>query len=457
MNRLSDFHSTKQVKIHGDALITLAAAEISGNSRGMPTPLRLAIAGCGSRGRTYAKLAAHFRDRYTIVAAADPNPKSLAVVVDAAGVSARCATFTSVDALLDARPDADVLVLATQDDMHFAPAMRALELGYDLLLEKPAACTLEETATLRAAAKSLDRKIVLCFVLRYTPFYRAAKDFIQSGRLGDVVSIQAIEGVEPYHQAHSFVRGHWSRSQDSSPMILAKSSHDMDILHWLAGSPVRAVSSFGRTGYFHAGNAPGGATARCTDNCPHAGTCFYDSHRYLTDKRGWLGMVLPDAATMDDASILDFLRTSPWGRCVWKCDNDVVDHQVVALDFTNGITATFTMTAFESGRELAIFGTRGVLRGGATGKRAGTPELWFRDHTGTTIEEIVLPEATEAGYAGHGGGDYGIMDSLDHIIAGELGADPLFDSTAESHFTAFAAELSRRDDGRRILLADLRE
>ena len=422
----------------------------------MPKPLRLAIAGCGSRGRTYAKLAAHFRDRYTIVAAADPNPKALAVVVEAAGGPQACLEFTHIDYLLAARPDADVLVLATQDDMHFAPAMRALELGYDLLLEKPAACTLEETAALRDAANRLGRKIVLCFVLRYTPFYRTAKACITSGKLGEVVSIQAIEGVEPYHQAHSFVRGHWSRAEDSSPMILAKSSHDMDILHWLAGAPVRAISSFGRTGYFHAGNAPAGATARCTDACPHAGTCFYDSHRYLADKRNWLGMVLPEAATMQDDEILAFLRTSPWGRCVWRCDNDAVDHQVIAMDFANGATATFTMTAFESGRELAIFGTKGVLRGGAIGKRAGTPELWFRDHTGTTIEEIPIPEASEAGYAGHGGGDYGIMDTLDHIIAGELGDDPLFGSTAESHFMAFAAEMSRLDDGHRILLADLR-
>lgn len=418
-------------------------------------PLRLAIAGCGSRGRTYARLAAHLAPRYEIVAAADPNPEARARVLEAATTSP-CQEFASVAEMLDARPDADAMVIATQDDQHHEPAIRALHSGYDLLLEKPAATRLEDVLAIRDAALATGRKVVLCYVLRHTPFYRAAREVIASGKLGKIISIQATEGVEPYHQAHSFTRGHWSRTADSSPMILAKSSHDMDILHWLVGSPARAVSSFGRLGFFHAGHAPAGATDRCTNGCPHSGTCFYDARRYLTDKRRWLEMVRPDAAMMDDNAILRFLESSPWGRCVWKCDNDVVDHQVLAIDFENGTTGTFTMTAFDSGRHLAIFGTEGVLKGGADGKRTGAPELWFRSHHSESAEPVALPPAPSHGYAGHGGGDHGIMDALDGILRGQSGDEYLLDSTLESHFMAFAAEISRREDGRRVPLAPLR-
>lgn len=418
-------------------------------------PLRLAIAGCGSRGRTYARIAAHLSSRYTIVAAADPNPAARAQVVQAAGGEG-CLEFASADEMLDARPDADAVVISTQDELHHGPAIRAMEAGYDLLLEKPAATSLSHVLAIRDAARATGRKVVICYVLRHTPFYRAIRDFLATGRLGRIISIQAVEGVEPFHQAHSYTRGHWSREEDSSPMILAKSCHDMDILQWLVGSPVRVLSSFGRLGYFHAGNAPAGATARCTDGCPHRGTCFYNAHRYLSDKRRWLNMILPDAESMDDAAVLEFLRTSPWGRCVWRCDNDVVDHQAIALDFENGVTGTFTMTAFDNGRHIAIFGTGGVLKGGADGARTGAPELWFRSHDSNTAEIVPLPAAPKHGYAGHGGGDFGIMDALDKILRGDDGKEHLLDSTLESHYMAFAAEISRREDGRRVLLDELR-
>ncbi|MFM7180121.1 MAG: Gfo/Idh/MocA family protein [Verrucomicrobiales bacterium] len=418
------------------------------------TPLRLAIAGCGSRGRTYARIAAQLSPRYSIVAAADPDPAARAQIALVAGEN--CREFASADELIEARPDADAMVIATQDETHHELAIRAMEAGYDLLLEKPAATNLEHVLAIRETARATGKKVVLCYVLRHTPFYRAIRDFLSSGRLGKIVNIQMVEGVEPYHQAHSFVRGHWSREQDSSPMILAKSCHDMDIMQWLVGSPARALSSFGRLGHFHKGNAPAGSTARCTDGCPHSGSCFYDAHRYLSDKRRWLNMILPNAESMDDASILDFLRSSPWGRCVWHCDNDVVDHQVIGFDFENGVSGTFTMSAFDSGRQISIMGTEGVLKGGADGTRTGAPELWFRSHASESAEAVALPPAPEHGYAGHGGGDYGIIDALDKILRGADSGEHLLDSTLESHFMAFAAEQSRREDGRRILLDELR-
>jgi predicted dehydrogenase len=416
--------------------------------------MRLAIAGCGSRGRTYARIAARLSPRYSIVAAADPDPAARARVVQASGNG--CLEFASAEEMIHARPEADAMVIATQDDRHHGPAIRAMESGYDLLLEKPASTRLGEVLAIRDTARATGKKVVLCYVLRHTPFYQAIKGFIASGRLGKIINIQAVEGVEPYHQSHSFVRGHWAREEDSSPMILAKSCHDMDILQWLVGAPARALSSFGRLGYFHSGNAPAGATARCTDGCPHTGTCFYDAHRYLSDKRRWLNMVLPDAESMDDAAILRFLRESPWGRCVWFCDNNVVDHQVIAFDFENDVTGTFTMSAFDSGRQISILGTEGVLKGGADGTRTGAPELWFRAHNSATAEAVALPSSPEDGYAGHGGGDFGIIDALDKILRGDGNGEHLLDSTLESHFMAFAAERSRREDGRRVFLDEIR-
>jgi predicted dehydrogenase len=210
------------------------------------------------------------------------------------------------------------------------------------------------------------------------------KQLIESGRLGRIISIRTHEGVEPFHQAHSFVRGHWGKSAESTPMIVAKCSHDADLLCWLGGAPAASLSSFGNRSWFRMENAPQGAPARCTDGCPVAKDCLYDSHRYLTDKRRWLGMVMDGYEQADDEQVLTFLRNSPWGRCGYRCDNDVVDHQVLACELENGITATHTMTAFDAGRGIEIYGTLASLKGGTPYSEAGAPELWLRHHVTVT-------------------------------------------------------------------------
>jgi predicted dehydrogenase len=407
-------------------------------------PLQIAILGCGSRGRTYAEIVASFGDRYRITAAADPvalRCSGIARLVPSHGIR----TFSSAEELFAAGKLADVLIIATQDADHFAHASTALRLGYDILLEKPAAETLVRCEELDALARSLDRRIGLCFVLRYTPFYSTAKALITSGRLGRIISIRAGEGVEPFHQAHSFVRGHWSKSSDSTPMIVAKCSHDTDLLCWLAGSAPAGISSFGGLDWFRLENAPAGAPARCTDGCPAAPHCPFDAHRYLGDKRRWLGMVMDGAETADDTAILDFLKSSPWGRCVYRCDNDAVDHQVVAVEMLNGVSATLTMTAFDHGRTLEIHGTRASLRGGSPLQEAGTPELWLRDHKSGKTEPVELLQALApgaAGYSGHGGGDWGIMDALDRMFRGPDRLPPGLEGMA-GHRLAFLAEKFR--------------
>lgn len=407
----------------------------------MENLLEIAVLGCGSRGRTYSKIIAAIGDRYRITAAADRNENRVRAVASLAP-SGNVLCFDSAEALFSAGKQADVLIIATQDSQHFDHAMQALELGYDLLLEKPAAESLERCEELDRRARELGRRIALCFVLRYTPFYSAIKRIIASGKLGRVISMRTHEGVEPFHQAHSFVRGHWRSSVGSTPMIVAKCSHDADLLCWLGGAPVACISSYGDLTWFKPANAPAGAPLRCTDGCPAAAECMYDSHRYLSEKRNWLGMVMDGHTDADDETILDFLRTSPLGRCVYHCDNDVVDHQVLSCQLENGVTATHTMTAFDSGREIEIFGTLASLKGGSPFSGIGAPELWLRHHGSGKSEpvEIEIPDAT--GYAGHGGGDFGLVSSLHELFRGETRLEPGLDGLA-GHRLAFLAEKSR--------------
>jgi predicted dehydrogenase len=403
--------------------------------------LRLAFVGCGSRGRTYARIAALLEDRYQITAAADPVEVRTAAVVDAAK-SSSVRVFSGADDFFAAGKLADVVVIATQDAQHFDHATAALLAGYDVLLEKPASESLARCEQLDALARQLGRRIVLCFVLRYTPFYETVKAIVDSGRLGKIITIRASEGVDPFHQAHSFVRGHWSITGSSSPMIVAKCSHDADLLCWLSGSVPQRVHSMGGLEWFQPANAPDGAPSRCTDGCPASPDCSYDAHRYLGDKRSWLRMVMDHSEAADDDRILDFLKKSPWGRCVYRCGNDAVDHQVLSVTMENGVTATLTMTAFDCGRTLEIHGTRASLRGGQPFQDAGSPELWLRDHHDGSIEKIAIPEGDAHGYSGHGGGDFGIINALDGLFQGPAALPPGLDGLA-GHRLAFLAEHSR--------------
>ena len=398
--------------------------------------LRIAILGCGARGRTYASMIGQLKERYQIMATCD-------LVESRAREAASHATeeipvFTNDEAFFQQGKVADLLIIATQDRNHYGHALRAMELGYDILLEKPAAQTLEQCEHLDQVAKEKGRKIGLCFVLRYTPFYRAVRDFLDSGRLGKVISMHASEGVEPYHQAHSFVRGHWAKTGDCTPMILAKCSHDTDLLCWFAGSEIKHVSSYGRLEFFNKKNAPQGAPMRCSDGCEHRSTCMYDAHHYLGEKRRWLRMVMDGSETATDEQIMNFIQTSPWGRCVFHCDNDAVDHQVISGEMKNGVSVTFSMTAFDLGRSIEIYGTKGSLKGGLPWQVAGAHELWFRDHSTGEKEDVPVIHADEIGYAGHGGGDFGIIDSLDKLFGDSGILSPGLDGLAGHQFALLA-------------------
>ncbi|MCH7227765.1 Gfo/Idh/MocA family protein [Haloferula sp. A504] len=403
----------------------------------MKQTLTFAVIGCGSRGRTYMRIA---RDLgHSIAAFADPLSEARETMREISGDPATRA-FETGEELLEEPRLADVALVSTQDAQHFEHAKAALLQGYDVLLEKPAATSSEEVEELARLARDRKRKLLLCFVLRYTPFYRALKKAVDDGMIGDLVCINASEGVGPWHYSHSYIRGHWAKSAESTPMIVAKCSHDTDLLHWLTGSEVTSLSSYQDRPYFTRDREPEGATDRCTDGCPHAGTCRYDAHRYLDDQRRWLRMVRADAESMTDEDILEWLRTSDWGRCAWRCDQDAPEHQVVSMQFANGVTATLTMTAFDTGRRIRLHGTRGIIEG-ATHADGREPWIECRLHEGETTV-IPVDDTPSGGYAGHGGGDFGLIEALPDLLAGDE-ADFI-----EGHRIAFdAAASAARNSG----------
>jgi predicted dehydrogenase len=406
-------------------------------------PLKLACIGCGARAQTYTQLAARQPDRFEIVAGADPVPERVEKI---RGISGRedFRGFPSAEALLAAGKLADVMIVATQDNSHDAHCRGALQAGYDVLLEKPIATRVDQVLEIERLARQVNRRVMVCFVLRFAAFYRKVKEIIESGALGEIASIQASEGVMPWHQAHSFVRGHWAVVAKSSPMILSKCCHDTDIVHWLVGRRCRRIASFGSLEFFRPERAPAGAPARCTDGCPVGDTCAFNALRYTTDMRSpWLSMVFDRAQDATVEEIITWLRTSPWGRCVYRCDNDAVDRQVLALEFEGGVTGTFTMTAFEQGRHVEVYGTKGVLKGGETYRKHFGAHLVLLPHEGEPVRYTV--QAEDGGYELHGGGDPGLVRALYQEMRKPRG-EPIeagLDSTVHSHLITFAAEEAR--------------
>ena len=423
----------------------------------MSQPVTFAICGCGNRGlEAYAPYQEGHPDEMRIVAGADVRPQRLAMLRERYGVPPeRC--FAS-DAELLAQPRlADVMIVSTQDRQHVSAALAALDKGYHVLLEKPISPSLAECRALQQKAHETGKAVVVCHVLRYTRFYAVLQDLLRRGEIGKLETIDAIEHVAYWHQAHSFVRGNWRRSDETSPMILQKSCHDMDILRWLAGESCLRVQSFGSLDYFTAENAPEGAAPRCLDGCKCKEDCPYDAEKiYITDPRtgvhgkgkGWPCGVLVSDPT--EEKLREALRTGPYGRCVFHCDNSVVDHQTVNLEFANHIHATFTMTAFtqDCHRTIKVTGTLGEIEGDMTEntlhlRRFGRPE------------RIIDLREQGGEFSGHGGGDFGLMSSFCKLIAqgGSQGLTGV-DASVESHVMALAAEASRLDGGRTITLSE---
>ena len=407
------------------------------------------LIGGGSRGTTYTNIMLENPEKFKLVAVAEP-------------IDARRETFKRKHNLADdmcfnswedilAKPKmADLAVICTLDEMHYEPAMKAIELGYDILLEKPVAQTAQECADIALAAERKGVKVLVCHVLRYTTFFKKIKEIVMNGIIGDVMSVIQVEAVGNIHQSHSYVRGNWHSEKETTPMLLAKSCHDIDIIQWIIDKPCKKVQSFGKLSHFHSGNAPEGSPVRCIDGgCPVEDTCPYNSKKlYYDDKENlWFRDVCTrkNAKTSipTDEEVMESLTTTDYGLCVYHANNDVVDHQVVNMEFADDVTVSFTMNAFnQGGRYMRIFGTKGELY--AHGYEDCITVYTFED---SKQKKYPINAADESIVGGHGGGDDGIINELyaylDDNYNGFCAAD--IGISTKNHLIGFAAEKARKN------------
>ena len=396
-------------------------------------PITAVVLGGGSRGVNYSNYSLLKPEELKIVAIAEPREDRRTQFAQTFGVPEEHA-FASWQELLEQPKMADVAFVCTLDQDHIGPALAALEKGYHILLEKPMSNREQECIEIEAAAAKAGKHMAVCHVLRYTPFYQTIKGIIDSGEIGQVTVASQIENVAYWHQAHSFVRGNWRNAEDTSPMILQKCCHDVDILLWLAGKDCKKVSSFGSLRHFTPENAPEGAPQRCLDGCPHADSCLYYAPKlYLTGETGWPVDVLTTDLTPE--GITKALREGPYGRCVYHCDNDVVDRQVVNMELEDGVVCNLIMSAFTANccRQLKILGTLGQIQADMS-----TNEVWLHPFGGEPRKVEVA-----AADSGHGGGDYGLLRDFLTVIREGGESRTSAKASLQSHLVCFAAEKSR--------------
>lgn len=421
------------------------------------------ILGCGNRGgNAYAHWCAENPSRVRVVAIADHDHRYRERVRDMLGLD-ESACYGSAEELLAQPRLADGLVLALTEDMRFEPFRRAIEAGYHVLCEKPLARSAEELRAMNAVVATHNSRVLTSHVLRHQPFFQEVHRIVAGGELGQVVHLQHNENVSYWHFTHSYVRGVFRNTTKAGPVILAKTSHDLDILSWLAASPAQRVMSRGDLVHFRAEHAPAGAPLRCLDGCPIFDTCPHNAEllyvKELGTAEGWpVSMVEPQTSA---GARRHAIEEGPYGRCVYHCDNTQPDHQTTAVDFENGITAVLTTSAFtgEDTRTLRIFGTEAELLGHMTSGRievrkfAGATGEGVRPF-GAGTSEVLTVDST----LGHELGDAGLMDSFVQVLAREL-EDPLtaWEDSTDSHWMAFAAERSRADSSAWIAVDHIRK
>ena len=409
------------------------------------SPVKLLVVGCGSRGMVYSEYAMRFPERAQVVAVAEPRDFYRNDLAEKCGVPENMRFHNWQEAA--ALPKmADAVLICTLDEEHEAPAIAFANLGYAILLEKPMAPTEQACRNIVDAVKKNNVLFAVCHVLRYTSQTRKIKEIIDSGRIGRIVSMQRLEPVRHWHQCHSFVRGNWRNSKETCFMLLAKCCHDLDWIRYIMNKPCAAIHSFGSLFEFKPENQPKGAADRCVDcpkeiesQCPASALKIYMRDRALQGKAtDWPTNVLTSNQTPE--GVMEALKNGPYGRCAYKCDNDVVDNQVVNITFKDGTTAQLLMTAFCNviGRVTRIFGTRGDIF-------ADNDKIVVTDFLTDESENIVTDADDGTILSGHGGGDFHIMDDFISAIENN---DPTriisnADETLESHLMCFKAEESR--------------
>ena len=402
------------------------------------TAIDAVIVGAGNRGYTYSKFALEHPQQLIITAVADPDDERRDRIAYQHDIPpSHC--YASWEELIANGQTARAAINCTMDRMHMESTEALLHAGYDVLLEKPMSPVLEENVRIVQIAEELGRTLQICHVLRYSPFWITLREIVQSGRLGRIISVDHRENLIFYHMAHSYVRGNWRNEATSGPMILAKCCHDLDILYWILRKRVARLNSFGSLTHFRPENAPEGAPLRCTDGCPAADECKYYAPRLYASAldHPFFNHV---SIQLSEQARLEALPRTPYSRCVYFCDNDVVDHQTVNMELEDGTTVTLTMQGQgnDESRTMRYDGTRATLYGKFT--YTGN-QFSIHDHLTGEVERF---EADAVDDSGHGGGDFGIVRSFVNALNGNPD-DSITTAreSLESHLLAFAAEESR--------------
>lgn len=402
------------------------------------------ILGAGHRSLIYGDVSLKLPDKLKIVAVADIDREKALFAAKRYGIP-EDRVFDSVESLAAAGKIADVVINGTLDELHVPTSLPLLALGYDMLLEKPFATNPSELAELYVAAKRNKSRVFICHVLRYSSYYRAIRRLINSGKIGKIISINMAEDISRHHMVVSYVRGQWNNENKSAPLLLAKSCHDIDLMMWLMkGDDPETVYSVGSDYSFKESKAPEGAGTRCLLDCPIEKDCPYSAAKhYLGKDKGHSFYVWKDTKISEKKKREELKHTNPYGRCVWKCGHEGVDHQTVSVTFESGAVGVFTLTggAPRDERRIQIVGTEGSISGVFEENRFTVRHL---NEEESVVEEVVsenIPALTL-----HGGGDLALMlDFCDYVKGGEpsISCSELSDSLA-GHLVVFAAEKSRK-------------
>ncbi|NOU62469.1 gfo/Idh/MocA family oxidoreductase [Paenibacillus sp. LMG 31461] len=413
-------------------------------------PVTVVIVGAGHRSLIYASFAEMHPEQMKIVGVVDPDVERRALTKERFDLSDE-GCFSDIDELITKPKMADAVINGTMDHLHVSTSIPLLRAGYDIMLEKPIGISEDEVLSLYEEAKRLGRKVMICHVLRYAPFYASIRQQIADGVIGDIVSLTTSENVTYHHMAMAYVRGKWGRvDKGGSSMLMAKSCHDLDVLAWMKGDvqPVK-VSSFGGLQQFRPEKAPSGAGTRCLVDCSIEENCPYSARKHYIEQRLWSAYVTYNThlgVTISDEELAESLRTdSPYGRCVWHCDNDVVDHQTVIMEFADGSSGTHVMTGGTSkpGRSIHIVGTKGEIQGEM---EEGS---YVIRHPDARKGHIYSEQQFEVGVSGdlHGGGDLLLTADFVKVLRGAV---PSISSTSleqslHGHLIGFAADQSRQE------------
>ncbi len=397
-------------------------------------PVTAITLGAGNRGNVYGNYASKYPEQLDIVGVAEPIKIRNDRYLKQHDIPKKH-SFVTWEHVFEMPKFADAIIITTPDDLHYGPCMKALEMGYDVLLEKPISPSEKECRDILDLAEKTGRIVAVCHVLRYAPYFVELRKLIQNGSIGELVSVQHFEPIEHVHMAHSFVRGNWHNSKATTPIILAKSCHDLDILRWMIGKPCEKITAFGGLKWFREENKPEGATPRCMDGCKVEKECPYSAMKiYYRDRQRTYVFDLPEDKEKHGEAILEYLRTTNYGRCVYQMENDQADHYVVNMQFAEGITASFSMEAFTSyhGRRTRIMGSHGDIVG---------------DMSQFVHTDFLTGEKTEWKMEtdGHGGGDWNLVADWIQAVAKQdknLLTSGI-DASVESHIMGFVAEKSR--------------